>query len=264
MVSRISAPTFLQWLPNPFRSFANGHTRHAPRHGDPIEIWGVIKGSQVGALTEREQHECSRERKSCQELIHERWKQRQEDLKDLEFEGLGFDYVEPHTFTDQPEGYWRWQFSWGGPAMSCAHTLTNTARSIAWNTGTWTGETVRMWSCSRTLKPGLRCRRWCNAPLLSLCIVHLHRLPGAAPAAGSCSNAADGNHCGSSGREAGLDNSAMDSVALHLHSIADAGRGYYSSKFRLPRTSPHGSSCGKKNKKRFDRCNRMGYKGIIN
>ena len=52
----------------------------------------------------------------CVDLVHERWKQRQEDLKDPEFEGLGFDYVEPHTFNDQVEGYWRWQFSWGGPS----------------------------------------------------------------------------------------------------------------------------------------------------
>ena len=30
-------------------------------------------------------------------------------------EGLCFDYVDPGTFTDQLEGYWRWQLSWGGP-----------------------------------------------------------------------------------------------------------------------------------------------------
>ena len=54
--------------------------------------------------------------KSCQELVHGQWQERQEDLKDPEFEGLGFDYVEPHTFTDQTEGFWRWQFSWGGPS----------------------------------------------------------------------------------------------------------------------------------------------------
>ena len=53
---------------------------------------------------------------SCAALIHEQWKQRQEDLKDREFYALGFDYVEPHTFNDQVEGYWRWQFSWGGPS----------------------------------------------------------------------------------------------------------------------------------------------------
>jgi hypothetical protein len=54
--------------------------------------------------------------KTCAERIDEQWQQRLEDLKDPEFEGLGFDYVEPHTFTDQLEGYWRWQFSWGGPS----------------------------------------------------------------------------------------------------------------------------------------------------
>ena len=31
---------------------------------------------------------------TCAELIHEQWKQRQEDLKDPEFEGLGFDYIQ--------------------------------------------------------------------------------------------------------------------------------------------------------------------------
>ena len=30
--------------------------------------------------------------------------------------GLSFDYVAPHTFTDQTEGYYRWQLSWGGPS----------------------------------------------------------------------------------------------------------------------------------------------------
>jgi len=52
----------------------------------------------------------------CADLVEEKWTERQEDLKDPEFEGLGFDYVEPHTFDDQTEGYWRWQFSWGGPS----------------------------------------------------------------------------------------------------------------------------------------------------
>jgi hypothetical protein len=54
--------------------------------------------------------------KTCAERIEEQWRYRKEDLKEPEFEGLGFDYVEPHTFTDQLEGYWRWQFSWGGPS----------------------------------------------------------------------------------------------------------------------------------------------------
>jgi hypothetical protein len=36
--------------------------------------------------------------KTCAERINEQWKDRQEDLKDPEYEGLSFDYVEPHTF----------------------------------------------------------------------------------------------------------------------------------------------------------------------
>ena len=29
--------------------------------------------------------------------------------------GLGFWYVEPYTYEDQKEGYYKWQLSWGGP-----------------------------------------------------------------------------------------------------------------------------------------------------
>ena len=53
---------------------------------------------------------------ACKDLVEDRWKDRQEDLKDPEYEALCFDYVEPHTFEKQPEGFWRWQFSWGGPS----------------------------------------------------------------------------------------------------------------------------------------------------
>jgi len=61
---------------------------------------------------------------TCAERVAEEWKDRQEDLKNPEYEALAFDYVEPHTFTErsvfppyiQAEGYWRWQFSWGGPS----------------------------------------------------------------------------------------------------------------------------------------------------
>lgn len=38
------------------------------------------------------------------------------DLGALTEYGLGFDYVPPGTFTDQTEGYWRYQLSWGGPS----------------------------------------------------------------------------------------------------------------------------------------------------
>ena len=52
---------------------------------------------------------------ACKDLVEEQWKDRQQDLQNPEYEALSFDYVEPHTFTDQAEGYWRWQFSGGGP-----------------------------------------------------------------------------------------------------------------------------------------------------
>ena len=56
----------------------------------------------------------------CADLVAGQWKDRQKDLisrdgSDREFEGLSFDYVKANTFTNQKEGYWRWQFSWGGP-----------------------------------------------------------------------------------------------------------------------------------------------------
>tara|TARA_R100001015_G_C4540835_1_gene104895 strand:- start:54 stop:365 length:312 start_codon:yes stop_codon:yes gene_type:complete len=54
--------------------------------------------------------------KSCKARIKKEWEERQQDLNDPHYEALAFDYVEPHTFTDQAEGYWRWQFSWGGPS----------------------------------------------------------------------------------------------------------------------------------------------------
>ena len=54
--------------------------------------------------------------KKCKDLVSSEWKDRQKDLKNPEFEALCFDYVEADTFSDQKEGYWRWQFSWGGPS----------------------------------------------------------------------------------------------------------------------------------------------------
>ena len=41
----------------------------------------------------------------CHDLVEEKWKDRQEDLQNPEYEALCFDYVAPHTFTDQAEGY---------------------------------------------------------------------------------------------------------------------------------------------------------------
>jgi len=58
-----------------------------------------------------------KKKQSCQDLVSSQWKDRQQDLQQEDFEGLGFDYVEPiHSTTHcLAEGYWRWQFSWGGP-----------------------------------------------------------------------------------------------------------------------------------------------------
>ena len=65
--------------------------------------------------------EQAKREKSCQQLVQGEFEARLEDLKvpDPEdenyIEGLCFDYVDPNTFNDQKEGYWRWQLSWGGP-----------------------------------------------------------------------------------------------------------------------------------------------------
>ena len=39
-----------------------------------------------------------------------------EDLGSMYDYGLCFDWVEPHTFENQSEGYYRYQLSWGGPS----------------------------------------------------------------------------------------------------------------------------------------------------
>ena len=82
--------------------------------------WSRDKSSETPAPLERKTMTEALKKdyqKTCAERIQEQWELRQEDLKEpWTFEGLGFDYVEPHTFTDQLEGYWRWQFSWGGPS----------------------------------------------------------------------------------------------------------------------------------------------------
>jgi len=39
-----------------------------------------------------------------------------EDIGTFNEYGLGFDYVAPHTFTDQRRGYFCYQLSWGGPS----------------------------------------------------------------------------------------------------------------------------------------------------
>jgi len=56
--------------------------------------------------------QAQRER-SCADQVQEHLEDRLKELHTVE--GLCFDYVDPDTFNDQKEGYWRWQLSWGGP-----------------------------------------------------------------------------------------------------------------------------------------------------
>ena len=69
---------------------------------------------EKGALKQegRKMTQAQRER-SCAQLVQGEFEDRLKELHTVE--GLCFDYVEPETFTDQLEGYWRWQLSWGGP-----------------------------------------------------------------------------------------------------------------------------------------------------
>ena len=68
------------------------------------------------------------ETKTCENRIDEALQSRLDDLEKVmkgldqvelgRFEdyGLCFDFVEPDTFDDQREGYFRYQISWGGPS----------------------------------------------------------------------------------------------------------------------------------------------------
>ena len=59
--------------------------------------------------------------KKCSDLVQERFQDRIKDIlitdeEDENYiEGLCFDWVEPKTWDDQLEGFWRWQLSYGGP-----------------------------------------------------------------------------------------------------------------------------------------------------
>ena len=60
-------------------------------------------------------------------------------------------------------------------------------------------------------------------------IGRLHRVPGAAPAAGSCRYAAAGNQSGNSDGEDRLDNDPIPTMTLHLHSFLVHDPWHYSS-----------------------------------
>lgn len=52
------------------------------------------------------------------------------DLPRFNEYGLSFDYVEPDTFDDQPEGFFRWQLSWGGPSDEVRFYVTPGRRGV--------------------------------------------------------------------------------------------------------------------------------------
>ena len=56
----------------------------------------------------------------CTDRIATEWGDRKESIsaltdREIKDYPLSFDYVEANTFTDQEEGYFRYQISWGGP-----------------------------------------------------------------------------------------------------------------------------------------------------
>jgi hypothetical protein len=69
---------------------------------------------KLRALTGRKKMSTSTKRlHSCAQLVQGEFEDRLKEIHTVE--GLCFDYVEPKTWPDQLEGYWRWQLSWGGP-----------------------------------------------------------------------------------------------------------------------------------------------------
>lgn len=54
---------------------------------------------------------------NLEQFIEDHFDDMAEAMRERFYEyGLSFDYVAPNTFNDQPEGYIRYQLSWGGPS----------------------------------------------------------------------------------------------------------------------------------------------------
>ena len=64
------------------------------------------------------------EQPTCKELVRDKFNQVEQDYQEASEDlfdyanstALSWDYVEPETFEDQKEGYYRLQLSWGGPS----------------------------------------------------------------------------------------------------------------------------------------------------
>ena len=78
---------------------------------------------------------------TCKQRIEENLENRIKDLERMYYSddeserdefynyGLSFDYVAPNTFTDQKQGFFRYQLSWGGPSDEF-RIFTNSKKEI--------------------------------------------------------------------------------------------------------------------------------------
>ena len=71
--------------------------------------WAKEKNQTIGTLRKLWNAHCKGENSNYYKKI-------EEEYGNLYEYGLCFDYVAPGTFTDQLEGYWRYQISYGGPS----------------------------------------------------------------------------------------------------------------------------------------------------
>jgi hypothetical protein len=67
---------------------------------------------------ERVVSHCASRISSLKELWEGASKGDEDKITEFNEYGLSFDYVAPGTFSDQKEGYFRYQLSWGGPSDS--------------------------------------------------------------------------------------------------------------------------------------------------
>ena len=67
---------------------------------------------------------------------------------EIGYYGLSWDYVEPDTFEDQPNGYYRYQISWGGPSEEFRYytdAMLNAYKVEYWFLDWWDGASRTMY-----------------------------------------------------------------------------------------------------------------------
>ena len=107
---------------------ASGFRQQGSRY--KLTRWEIVGYNRINLTKEKETMTTAtitREQKTCADLVGEKYEERHRQFKDaykddsdfwnyLNENILGYDYVEAGTFKNQKEGYWRLQFSWGGPS----------------------------------------------------------------------------------------------------------------------------------------------------